>query len=186
MQLSPSVARSSIRFLLCLLVVASIPSVVRADIFTFGGPEFTWYHDSGSGLATPNYIWAAGDHWEESFTTSSSEAGEFDFYLAYNNNSLGQALNMEVLVNNLFVGDFSISPEQSFSDLSFDATFTGPTFDIRFEALNTIPAGQNAVSLDTSGLSTASLTVVPEPGCVALLSAGAPGLAVAIRRKFRK
>jgi hypothetical protein len=171
---------------LYLLLIAALPSVLRADIFTFGGADFIWYHDSGSGLATPNHIWAAGDYWEQSLTASHSQAGEFDFHLVYNDNSLGQALNMEVLVNNLFVGDFSISPGQSSSDLSFVTTFIGPTYDIRLEAINTIPVGENAVSLDTSGLSTASFTLVPEPDCMALLSAGLAGLVITIRNKFRK
>ena len=165
-------------------MVACMPSVMRADIFIFGGPGFTWFHEPG--LATPNHIWVAGDYWDQSFATSLSQANGFNFHFVYNDNHLAQTLDMELLVNSAFLGNFSISPGQSFSDLSFDAMFTGPTFDIRMEALNTIPAGLNAVSLDASGPSTVSITIVPEPSGVALLGAGLAGLAGTIRRKFWK
>jgi hypothetical protein len=174
-----------LRLILYPLAVAAMPAVVHADIFTFGGPDFSWYHDSSSGLATPNHIWAAGDYWEQSFSTSNLEDNEFDFHLAYNDNSLGQTLNLEVLVNGTWIGEISIAPGQSGSDVSFEAMSIGPTYDIRLEALNTIPAGQNAVSLDTSGLSTASIALVPEPGCLALVSAGLAGLVVTMRSKSR-
>jgi hypothetical protein len=181
---NPDIMSPSLRLVLCLLVVGSLPPVIRADSFAFGGPGFTWFQ--ASGLATPNHIWVAGDYWDQSFTPSLSQENEFDFHLVYNDNSLAQTLNMEVLVNGSFLGDFSISPRQSSSDLSFGAMFTGPTFDVRLEALNTIPSGQNSVSLDASGLSTAAITIIPEPCSTVLLGAGLAGLAGTIRGRFRK
>jgi hypothetical protein len=93
---------------------------------------------------------------------------------------------MEVLVNGSFLGNFSISHGQSVSNLSFEGASTGPTYDIRLQALNTIPLGQSSVSLDTSGLSTVSIALVPEPGWMVLWSAGFAAMAITMRKKIRE
>ena len=138
-----------------------------------------------------NYIWQAGDYWRQSFTVPSvATVTQLALQLQMTSNSTSRAgLDMGVFVNSIRVGQFSLtvgtSGTQNYS-YSF-AAIAGPTYQIELRALNTVPAGQGAVSLvtasgnsfariganaDVGQTSVATLSRIPGEGYARLVQSG--------------
>jgi hypothetical protein len=152
----------------------------------FGSPNFVWSHPGGD--ATPNHIWVTGDFWEQDFTgTGLGSANALTLNLFYNDNGLatGNPLDMAVSLNGTLVGTFIINPgDAGFNSYAFNfAPITGPAYDIKMLATNTIGSELGSVSMDDSGTeSNAVLSGAPEPGTLCLL-AGGLGIMLTFRNK---
>src|SRR4051812_41165730 len=85
-------------------------SAARADVtLTFSEPDFDWLAQGSS--ATPYHIWTAGDFWTQTFNgTAQPSAAHMGLRLLIDDNllSVGNHLDMNVLLNNNVIGAFSI------------------------------------------------------------------------------
>ncbi len=176
--------KTMVTFAAILLLV--VGSRARAGaVLTFDKPGFEWSHPAGNG--SPYHVWDAGDYWAQNFTgTGIASAESMALHLKYDHNTLGETLNMKVLLNDGLIGTFDIEA----GDDGYDGVFSlgaiaGPDFRIQLEATNTIGSGMGAVSLRL-GDSYATLTgaSVPEPSAIALAgSALMAGAVVGLRRR---
>lgn len=153
-----------------------------AETYAFGGIDFTWVNP---GSPTPNFIWHTGDSWSQTFSTGIGSLGELGLSLSFNSNVLQLPLNMEVDVNSIAIGTFTINPGDSGFTATFDAGgIAGTSFAVQLVALNTIPTGSGSVSLRANSVaSTVTFAEVPEPLSLGILGMGLMGLAVARSRR---
>lgn len=181
---SPNVHTLSVAAATALLM--TIASAASAAPLFFSSPDFVWFHPSGG--ATPSHIWVAGDYWEQTFSgtgLNSSAALDLDIFIDDNILFSGDAVNLDVLLNGLTVGNFSVGSgvtgllSESFTYAPV-AALAGQSFDIKMLETNTIDPGHGSISMGVDRQSFASLhetAPVPETNTMALVGFGALALA---------
>jgi len=147
----------------------------------FSEPDFDWIATGGS--ATPYHIWTTGDYWRQNFASTGLPSADAMTLSLNVDDTASETLNLDVLINAVDVGDFSLNPND-FGLQVFGFSFSpvaGDSYFIELVALNTITggAGSYSISLDR-GESKAVLTgsEVPEPTTLVMLALAGAGLAL--------
>jgi hypothetical protein len=121
------------------------------------------------------FFWSAarGDSVTQTFASPLSAVDRVIMQLNVPNNGLASALNWDVRLNGVDIGDFSVAPGvlgDITVDLSgFSVPSMGGNYTMRIAALNTIPPGGGSHTLTYAGPAAHSLTLLPEPASLILV-----------------
>ncbi len=132
-------------------------------VLAFSQPDFEWSH-AGDNWVKPYHIWITGDYWAQNFlSTLLPAASHLTLQLTIDDNTFSsQQLDVDVLLNEIAVGSFSMPPGMlgpQTLDFSFDP-IAGPDFRLEIRATNTV-TDTGCVSMAIDGRSFFTLTAPP-------------------------
>lgn len=106
-----------------------------------------------SHTASGTAYWNAGDYVDGSRTTTLSSTVSAVIHIVLQNNSLTcDTQAMEMLINGVVVGNFSIPSGATAVDMTFTyAAIAGPTFDLRYQTTRTVNSGCGSAGIATTG-----------------------------------
>jgi hypothetical protein len=123
-------------------VVASTSTVLNFPLST----------DTIHSASGTNY-WNVGDYVDGSrVTTLSSTVGAAIHVVLAANSLTCDTQDMQVTINGVVVGSFSIQSGATIVDTSFAfASITGPTYDLRYQTTRTVASGCGSAGISTTG-----------------------------------